>query len=256
MNQKLYLLSLATVLSFTTTVAHAGPVYVRRAANLFPAGQVVLSGVVDGSRSITTRSGIFQFESRATGSQPWSPFYGICSDATEYLFTAPGTPHIVESITNYTSIPNAPNAYAPPLSDLNVQTRLRKLYTVAFADALTSASAVKSAAFQWAVWNIVRDPDSSLSQNQGSVYVTNGGSGTPQQVVNQANTYLSQITANTAMANLNVWTPVVWSAQNQRWERTSGQELLVLTHSPEPGFYAVLGIALAGLFAFRRRQTA
>lgn len=256
MNQKLYLLSLATVLSFTTTVAHAGPVYVRRAANLFPAGQVVLSGVVDGSRSITTRSGIFQFESRATGSQPWSPFYGICSDATEYLFTAPGTPHIVESITNYTSIPNAPNAYAPPLSDLNVQTRLRKLYTVAFADALTSASAVKSAAFQWAVWNIVRDPDSSLSQNQGSVYVTNGGSGTPQQVVNQANTYLSQITANTAMANLNVWTPVVWSVQNQRWERTSGQELLVLTHSPEPGFYAVLGIALAGLFAFRRRQTA
>lgn len=244
------------------------PVLVRYDSPFFPYGKVDVTG--NATNSINAQSGIFGLEyAQANASNAattgYSDFQAICVDANQTLFS--GTQlYFIESISQYSQI--LPQT-EPPYVDLDAteKTKLGQLFTVGWNDVRNEANAtlraIKSAAFQWAAWNIARDPDMTLSSGPVAITGATYSGATPTndkaRVQNQANAYLSAITSSTAVADLMVWTPVqriancVGTGANC-YTRIAGQELLVLV--PEPAFYGVLALGLAAVLQRARQRKA
>lgn len=227
-----------------TTPLAADAVYVQRSSNLFPYGSVVVAGDVSSSRSGTFSAGIFGLQSSQNSAGPYSPFWAVCVDSNQNLFSS-GTTQLYfrEDLDSYTSILPNVDPPAPPLSAAQMAL-LEQAYWVGWADAKTSS--VKSAAFQWMIWNIARDTDMTVSS--GAVKIT--GTGDDDDVEAQANAYMAMINpVSTPRLDLIIWSPVRLES-NGTYTRVNGQELL--TPVPEPGYFLLAGAGLACLIARRK----
>jgi hypothetical protein len=221
----------------------ADAVYVQRDSPLFPYGSVAVTGDLSSSRSGTFSSGIFGLKSSANSGGPYAPFWAVCVDANQNLFS--GTQlYFREDLDAYTSILPNTDPPAPPLTPARMAL-LEQAYFVGWADAQTSAT--KSSAFQWMIWNIARDTDMTVTS--GDVKIT--GSGDDDLVEAQANTYLASITAATPRMDLVIWSPVQLES-NGTYTRVAGQELL--TPVPEPGYFAIAGAGLTWLIVRLRSR--
>lgn len=260
------LIRLLTLSAALAAVASAFPVNtavtVQRDSPLFPYGSEATWGYVGrpDSSIAATRSGIFGLKASENANGPFTPFEAICIDANEYLFQTSQL-YYIESLDDFTAIPTYTPSSLPPL-DANQRKLLGQLFTVGWNDVRNTADvalrATRSSAFQWAAWNIGRDTDMTLAS--GPVRLTTGDS-THQAVLAEADRYLAAIQSNTDVASLQIWSPVrTVTGPNGTffYERVWGQELLVFTPTPEPGFYGMLAVGLGGvvLAARRRRKSA
>ncbi len=140
-----------------------------------------------------------------------------------------------------------------------VLNRLSALYEHAYSDSLTSS--LKSAAFQYAVWEI--EGESSLSTTAGGLRYT-GGSGTFR---NQADAYLTALTSgnwsNVNGVNLTTTTNYTFTVYASNPLGGSQTFLRVTPKTGNgtpnevstPGSLALAGLGLFGLAFSRRRRT-
>lgn len=210
----------------------------------------------------TARSGVFSLEYQEGVN--WVDFKAVCIDANETLFSgtklyfAQTLPTLNQNILPLGTM--APPVFTTPADNARIL-NLRKLFTVGWTDATSSVNSVKSAAFQWAVWNVVRDTNLTVSSNPATGVRITGTSAPQQQVITQANTYLSQmaaLAANTPLMKLSVWTPIkaVTTTSGVTYERVPGQELLMPNPVPEPGVMIELMLGCLALVAVRRFRMA
>jgi hypothetical protein len=237
--------TLAAVCLFSTAalaLPSSGLIYLKRQSPLFQNGSAGSTGANPSSAT----AGIFSLQWSLTSNGTFTNFNAICIDANEFLFSGTQA-FIVETLDNYTTIPT-PSGVNAPLTDSSAADRkklLEQLFTVGWADATSGVNNTKSAAFQWAGWEIGKENLSnglnlrSDASNRGNVY-TNSNT-----IADQGNTYLNAINSNTARTKLLILTPVQMNTQGQ-WVRMSGQELLT-PNVPEPGFMALLSVGMLGM---------
>jgi hypothetical protein len=176
---------------------------------------------------------------------PWNSFWAVCADANENLFS--GTQlYYKEDLDVYTSLPGEPASSTVQLS-AEIKKKLEQLYYVAWTSAWMNS--VSSAAFQWAVWEITRDLDMTLTGTSGVRIIPADVS--DEAVRTRANEFLTAIQENTQRLDLQVWSPVKF--ENGVYTRVSGQELLVPV--PEPSFYATLIIGITAAFGVYYRNS-
>ncbi len=301
---RLLSLSLLGVTFLTSTaLLEAYPTYLRRPGTLFPYGNQTVQGEPSpgaaesgGPNGMTNyNSGIFRFQVSASNAFPSSQTIdAVCMDANQWLFTNPsdaskGKLHFVETLSDYTKVlssqdPPASLPNADPAQALRKKL-LGQLFAAYWADAKTTAT--KSSAFQWAVWEIVRDnsstgtngsnpgdnvynaagPDLTLSSqwpnsNTNRVWI-NPADAVDTAVLGQANIYLNFLknNPNAASTHLRVYSPVVLragktpgSTNPADYERIVGQEVITIDPTPEPAYFALLGAGLAGIAYLRRRR--
>lgn len=248
------------VLLAGTVVGYAYPsneaVNVQRQGNVFPQGYTSVDGYATAGNLRTIHAGIFglEYDTLAPGTS-YTPFQAICIDASEFLFSSASQLYYVQSLDSFPTF-GAVNANSTPSLTAERKRLLEQLFTVAWADAQTSS--VKSAAFQWAAWEIGRETQGGssagstlgLTTGAGDIRITAGAG-----VSAQANTYLSSITAATARASLMIWSPVQQLSDGS-FQRVAGQELLTLTPVPEPAHYALLLTAGLAYLISKKRRTA
>ncbi len=242
--------------------------YEQTAPGIFSNGSVPVSGRSVGT-AFSAHSGVFSLE--YFNGAKWVDFKAVCIDANEFLFGGTMLYYVQTLPANTTVQPVAP--HAPPVFGPGNAARvenLRKLYTVGWTDAIadtgpgiTTQEQTKSAAFQWAAWNVVRDTDLTVtnSGNDATNPVRITGSTTAQlNVRNQANAYLSAMNSlnpATVLSNLLIWTPVKAIKDPTGavigYERVAGQELV--NPVPEPGFLALLGAGIAAVIFTKRRAS-
>jgi len=225
-------------------------------SNMFPAGYQNMSGsVIPGPASGPYSVGIFGLEFNTSNDVPdagYQDFRAICIDASEHLF-AGGAPQLyyVQTLSSYPAAIVSGTGYGPTL-DAAQRDELAKLFTVGWADAQpTPKNDVKSAAFQWAAWEIGRETSPTLDVSSGAVQYSNNDA-----VRDQANAYLSALQqSNVTASSVLIWSPVKW--ENNQYVRVAGQELLTLSPVPEPAHFGVLlAVGVAYLIWHKRRTLA
>jgi hypothetical protein len=148
-------------------------------------------------------------------------------------------------------------------STTKVLSDLTKLYSHAYADSLTSGT--KSAAFQFAIWEIEGD---GKGKNSDGKYYADGYTDSGLDV-NETTTFTTQVNAYLAALNNNAWGAVnganLTTATNYTFSvynpnPAGGQALLRVTAAgtsvPEPGSLALAGLALFGVVYTRRQSKA
>lgn len=207
------------------------------------------------------RAGVFGLQYAATYHGAYQDFQAICIDANQNLFEGKQL-YFIEDLASYTAIQPESSPNTPQLTAAQ-RTSLGQLFTIGWQDVLSTAGTVerarKSAAFQWAAWNIAGDADRRL--DAGTVRITDplyAAQEDMDAVILQANTYLSLLTPQTPVTGLQIWSPVerVAVADGFEYRRVYGQELLV--PAPEPGFLLLLaaGVVAVGWRARARRGVA
>ena len=209
---------------------------VTKQANLHPAGSVNVQGNPAPGVSGTYSTGLFGL--KADGMD----FLTVCADGKENLFSTSQL-YYTQMLSSY----NSALAADGHVLDATDKSNLQKLFTTAWSAA--DDSSTKSAAFQWAVWEIERETSATLNLTNGAVKSNNS------QVSTQANAFLGAITTQTPETNLMIWIPVEQVGGGHR--RVAGQELLTVAPVPEPAtLLPVLGAAGLGWILHRRRRSA
>jgi hypothetical protein len=120
---------------------------------------------------------------------------------------------------------------------------LARLFNEAYGSA--GASNVNSAAFQLAIWNILYDSDSSVSNGQGSFYATSGNAA----AIAQANTWLQNLAADGGSYSI-TYLHSNAHPESQNFITVSRIPRLV----PEPPMLALLALALGAIVLLQGRR--
>ncbi len=141
-----------------------------------------------------------------------------------------------------------------------VQSRLEALFSYGFADSLTSA--VKAAAFGYAVWEIIGSPTASnLSRTSGSgLYGKSDGSTNGGLIQTRVDQLLNAVngTASWASIGLSTATNYIYTVYYDPVPHTRQNFLTVSLAPPStvpvPGTLALIGVAVLGLWGVQRRR--
>ena len=210
---------------------------VTRQANLHPVGSVNVQGNPASGVSGTYSSGLFGLKADGVD------FLTVCADGKETLFSTSQI-YYTQMLSSY----NSPISADGHILDATDKSNLQKLFTVAWSAA--DDNSTKSAAFQWAVWEIERETNPQFNLNNGAVKNNNNA------VRQQANAFLSQINAQTFETDLMIWIPV--KQVTGGFQRVAGQELLTVAPVapvPEPATMLPVVVAAGLGWVLRRRRS-
>jgi len=141
---------------------------------------------------------------------------------------------------------------------IQVQGKIEELYSRAYADSLTSSA--KSAAFQFALWELEGETKSTSTYGRSTGGLTTGSSDTA--FTGALDKYLKAL--NTAAGSTGDWASIGLGAITNYtftvYNSTTSQNLLRVdkasTGVPEPGTLALAGAALFGIAYTRRKAKA
>ena len=157
---------------------------------------------------------------RLSGDSGFGNFLAFCVDLAKFMSTG----------NSYTT--SSGSAFGA-----TVDGYIDRLFTSAYASVDT---AVKGAAFQLALWEIISDTGSGYNLAGGSFKATAGSA-----VINQANSYLTGLagasTGGYSITYLN---------------SNTSQNLVTVSPVPLPAALGMLGVGIASLFGLRRRKKA
>jgi hypothetical protein len=128
---------------------------------------------------------------------------------------------------------------------------LTNLYSHAYADSLTDAK--KSAAFQYAIWEIEGDGAAAYSRSAGGLKYT-GTDTVDLTFTKTVDAYLAGLNTGTWATGLTTVTNYAFTVYNPN--PAGGQALLSVKAVPEPGSLALAGLALFGAVYTRRQNKA
>jgi hypothetical protein len=216
----------------------------------------------------TVNTGAFEVK---LASAPTTPFWVYCLDPLEGFNNSTNATTSMSLFTYLNggqyagqfSGSNYANAVAGGYQAQNTNTVLTKLvdlYSHAYNDSLMNST--KSAAFQYAVWEVIGGTDYSGTSSNSLRY---GANNTDANFKSAANVYLAGLSTGSwgSLAAVNdKFTYTVYTSDPS----TASQNLLRVTSStnnntgapvPEPGSLALVSAAFAGLvYSSRRRKTA
>ena len=244
------LLVLVCVVLATPAFASGVPYYMNFNGSATDPPWYLLSGDIGaGGGASDHLAGLFAMSSSAPisspppGSPPPTPynFNVICMDAAEYIY---GTQHyyVLDSLANYPYLPDPPPPNGISL-DAAKKGYIGELFAVAWTDVGSGASITygtianttrleRAAAMQWALWEIVRETNSTLTLASGAVYVNN----TSDRVAQLGEYYLGQLNPSNTKS-ISVLTPAWWNSAGNggagQWETAYGQELAFTPYPPD-----------------------
>lgn len=271
--------ALSLILSAAASANPLGPIQLDYIGPAF-GNYLNFSGTTQKGQAVGShQAGVFKHQ--LVGTQ--TTILTVCLDALETVNTS-AAPHFQEGIGGYTQIPSEAIPPSVPLDTPDAYDDVRKaqlarFYQVAWDDILALGNATTlaarrvSAAFQWGVWEILRegfDTTNDLSSpwtldiTGGDVQITSA-TADAVAVKSQLGTWFTEMAAGSGgMGGLQVFTPVKLASSTQvkqgfyvtgtdgkYYVRNAGQELLYV---PEPGFYGVLALGLSGLWISLRKR--